>query len=150
MQTFMSMAIDITVKISVLLLVTFLLTVILRRSSAAVRHRLWCLAFCGALAVPFLSAVIPHYRIAVLPARSADTNDLDSTSEPMDRPVFGKRRGDALLHSVDNDRTQNSLQTVAGVWDPSDYEPLLPSAADSDRSADALSPNFGASYRSIM
>ncbi|HEX5443656.1 MAG TPA: M56 family metallopeptidase, partial [Pirellulales bacterium] len=61
------LAVDVTVKATVLLLLAMLAAAMLRRSSAAVRHRVWCLTFVGLLLLPALSAGLPEWRLAVLP-----------------------------------------------------------------------------------
>ncbi|HEX7378045.1 MAG TPA: M56 family metallopeptidase [Pirellulales bacterium] len=58
---------DVALKATLLLAAAILAAAPLRRSSAAVRHRLWCLTFVGLLLLPGLSAVLPQWRIAVLP-----------------------------------------------------------------------------------
>jgi len=58
---------DAIVKATALLLLVGSVAHGLRRSSAAVRHRVWCLVFGGLLAVPILSALLPGWRIPILP-----------------------------------------------------------------------------------
>ncbi|HJT32901.1 MAG TPA: carboxypeptidase regulatory-like domain-containing protein [Pirellulales bacterium] len=65
------LALDVTIKATVLLLLAVLAAFALRRSSAAVRHRVWCLTFAGLLLLPALSAGLPEWRLAVLPQGSA-------------------------------------------------------------------------------
>ena len=49
---------DTGVKATVLLVVALLATALLRRASAAVRHRVWCLAFAGLLLLPAALATV--------------------------------------------------------------------------------------------
>ncbi|MGH7139288.1 MAG: M56 family metallopeptidase [Pirellulales bacterium] len=58
---------DAALKATVLLSLATVATALLRRSSAAVRHRVWCLAFASLLLLPGLSALLPEWRLAVLP-----------------------------------------------------------------------------------
>jgi beta-lactamase regulating signal transducer with metallopeptidase domain/Tol biopolymer transport system component len=58
---------DTGVKATVLLVAAFLVTALLRRASAAVRHRVWCLAFAGLLLLPTLSSVLPGWPLSILP-----------------------------------------------------------------------------------
>ena len=58
---------DTVVKATVLLVVAWLVAVVLRRASAAVRHRVWCLAFSGLLLLPVLSSLLPGWRVPILP-----------------------------------------------------------------------------------
>ncbi len=60
--------VDTCAKASLLFVVTALAAFLLRSRSAAVRHRLWCLGFCGALALPVLSLILPQWRLPLLPA----------------------------------------------------------------------------------
>ncbi|MGD9855903.1 MAG: M56 family metallopeptidase, partial [Planctomycetaceae bacterium] len=66
---------DVVVKATVLLILAAAADALLRRGSAAARHRVWCLAFCGLLGLPALTMVLPSWRLAILPAPSADTAD---------------------------------------------------------------------------
>ncbi|HEV3339558.1 MAG TPA: M56 family metallopeptidase, partial [Pirellulales bacterium] len=62
---------DAAAKATVLLVAATLATALLRRSSAAVRHRIWCLTFAALILLPGLSAALPEWRLAVLPQRSS-------------------------------------------------------------------------------
>ncbi len=54
-------------KGSLLFLLAFLVTGLLRRSSAAVRHAVWTLALGAALVLPLLFAAVPGWQVPVLP-----------------------------------------------------------------------------------
>ncbi len=60
---------DVSVKATVLMLAAVAATALLRRSSAALRHRVWSLTFAALLLLPGLSAALPEWRLAVLPAQ---------------------------------------------------------------------------------
>ncbi len=60
---------DVALKATALLLAAMLGTALLRRSSAALRHRVWCLTFAALALLPTLSAALPQWRLAILPAR---------------------------------------------------------------------------------
>lgn len=60
--------IDACVKSSILLAFTGIAAYSLRHASAAVRHRLWCLGFCGVVVLPLLSLTLPQWRLPLLPA----------------------------------------------------------------------------------
>lgn len=64
-------AVDLAAKTTVLFLAAVVASRFLARASAAVRHRVWCLAFCGVLLLPLLPFVVPQWTIAVLPAGPA-------------------------------------------------------------------------------
>lgn len=62
-----ALAIDAVLKSTVLLLLAAAFAAMLRRASAAVRHRTWCLTFAGLLLLPLLSYALPAWQIPVLP-----------------------------------------------------------------------------------
>ena len=72
---------DAVVKASVILAVTALAAVALRRASAAARHLLWSLGLLSALAAPALSAALPRWELPLLTiaAPVADTTATLST-----------------------------------------------------------------------
>ena len=65
---FQSFAMDLIAKATLMLLgVVALDRLLVQRVSAAVRHRLWSLAFIALLLLPLLSLTVPTWRLAVLP-----------------------------------------------------------------------------------
>ena len=60
--------VDVIARATALLCLAAAIAMTSRRWSAAVRHRLWCLALCGLLVVPILSLTLPGWRLRVLPA----------------------------------------------------------------------------------
>ena len=58
---------DMFIKATLLLVVAFLASALLRRSSAAVRHCIWCLTFAGLLLLPILSSLLPGWCLPILP-----------------------------------------------------------------------------------
>jgi beta-lactamase regulating signal transducer with metallopeptidase domain len=63
-------AADATIKATLLLLAAWLIAACLRRSPAAVRHRLWALALGGLIALPVLSSHVPGWGLPVLTSTS--------------------------------------------------------------------------------
>ncbi|HEX2210862.1 MAG TPA: M56 family metallopeptidase, partial [Longimicrobium sp.] len=61
---------QLALKATLILLVTALAAAALWRSSAAVRHMVWCVGVAGVLALPFFAAVLPAWEVPVLPAPS--------------------------------------------------------------------------------
>lgn len=59
---------DLIVKATLLLLLAAGLAAMLRKSSAAVRHRVWSLTFASLLLLPALSYVMPELQLPILPA----------------------------------------------------------------------------------
>ncbi|MEX0713212.1 MAG: M56 family metallopeptidase [Pirellulales bacterium] len=66
-----SSAIDVAVKATLLMALAILATWLLRRGSAALRHRVWCLTFGALVLLPILSWALPAWRIAILPPTPA-------------------------------------------------------------------------------
>ena len=62
-----SVLLDVLVKATALLIAAVILDRLLRKASAALRHRMWCLTFVGLLALPLLAAILPAWRIPILP-----------------------------------------------------------------------------------
>lgn len=67
---FASFLFGLVAKATMLLALAAIAAALLRRSSAAVRHRVWCLAFAALLLLPGLSPLLPEWRLAVLPYSS--------------------------------------------------------------------------------
>lgn len=65
---------DAALKATVLLCLSTALAAGLRRSAAAVRHRLWTLTLCALVALPALSTTLPAWRLPIL-ASVAPTGD---------------------------------------------------------------------------
>ena len=61
-------AVDAVAKATILLCLTTAVAAVLRRSAAAVRHRLWGLTLCGLIVLPFLSWSLPGWRLPILPS----------------------------------------------------------------------------------
>jgi len=61
------------VKSTILLAAAAILSVAMRNRAAAARHLVWTGALIGAVLLPFLGAIAPQWRIAVLPAAVRDT-----------------------------------------------------------------------------
>jgi beta-lactamase regulating signal transducer with metallopeptidase domain len=72
---------DFALRATVLLLAAWLATSILRRASAATRHLVWATAIAAVLALPLLGAVVPAWRVAIMPA-------VVSTATPAGTPAL--------------------------------------------------------------
>ncbi len=59
---------DIFLKATLLIVAAWLATSLARQSSAAVRHRIWGLAFAGLLLLPVPPAFLPGWRLPIVPA----------------------------------------------------------------------------------
>ena len=61
---------DWALRASLLIGVVAVLTILLRRRAASLRHALWAFAIAGSLALPLLASVFPEWRI--LPTQSEE------------------------------------------------------------------------------
>ncbi len=78
--------IGISLRATVLLLVAWGVARGLRRSSAAVRHRVWSLAMLGLIALPMVARLGPAWEVPILPARLdldlSDPESIPSADDP--------------------------------------------------------------------
>src|SRR4051812_34059862 len=73
-----------TVRATILLAFACVAAALLRRASAAVRHRVWALALCGLIAVP-VASLLPGWQ---LPRLAAPARFATAPSPPTVRPVL--------------------------------------------------------------
>ncbi len=87
---------DATIKATLLLLVSWLFVVALRRSSAALRHRIWALALGGLIALPVVSWLVPGWGLPIWPAPAQLVAPIGgvSVNEPPVLTVLPVERGD--------------------------------------------------------
>ena len=71
---------DVLVKGAVLLFAASLITMAMRKASAAARHLVWVIALCGVLVLPLFSAVMPSLRLRILPTVATVASTSASTS----------------------------------------------------------------------
>ncbi len=113
--TVASALIDLALKATVVLTLAWGASFALRRSSAAVRHRLWGLALCGLLALPLLTWLLPTWRISVLPAQQLSVESsqavLPSHSVANTVPEFDRTALDVPIpdREVEQKPPQNDL-----------------------------------------
>src|SRR5688572_11562561 len=63
----MNFALSVIVKTTVLLACASVVTLVLRRASASVKHDVWAMALLSALLIPIASLVLPEVPLPVLP-----------------------------------------------------------------------------------
>jgi len=81
---------DASLKGALLLALAGLVGLTLHRSSAAVRHMVWCIAVLGALTLPVLSWLLPSWRLPILPRETPVVQFiLQPAAEPKELPVPG-------------------------------------------------------------
>lgn len=79
----LSFASVVCLQVTILLGLAAVLTALLRRQSAALRHRVWLLAVLASIGAPLLTALLPKYRVAILPAvaRAVVVNEVGPANE---------------------------------------------------------------------
>jgi len=87
-------ALEILLRVTVLLLAAMLVAVALRRSSAALRHLVWVLSLVGALLIPPFSWAFPAWQWAILPQRQ-------EVPSPSATPIVKGISSEASLPSAD-------------------------------------------------
>ncbi len=129
--------VDAAIKGTSVLLLAWLVTVLLRHTSAAVRHFVWCLAFVGMAALPILSAMLPEWPVPGLkqviaaissslvePASQNQTNVATSPakSDDVSRSRQANTGGDSAALSASgrssSDSLTNARVTVSDVREP--------------------------------
>ena len=140
---------DISIKATVVLLIAGALAAMLGRASAAIRHRIWCLACCGLLVLPVLTLTLPSLRIPILP-ETARSDARPRTSDaalrlalvPNARPVVptaaaapAAPRMEANIHTADQPFAARHRGTSRLIESPSPIvkptqEPLAPQPSD--------------------
>ena len=82
-------------KATIILAVTALATFAMRRTSAALRHLVWTLALCSALALPVLSMALPKWQLPLVTIAAGEPLVVESPAEdaPASAPVVSRRSG---------------------------------------------------------
>ena len=70
-DSWLALALDLTLKGTAILLAAFVAALLLRRASAARRHLAWSLALYSLLALPALTLVLPAWPVSLLPPLAA-------------------------------------------------------------------------------
>jgi beta-lactamase regulating signal transducer with metallopeptidase domain len=102
---------DVVLKATLLLLLAGGVNILLRGRAAALRHRVWCLAFCGLLILPLLTTFLPSWRLPVLPPPADDAATADASSAG---PITEPSARDTASESV----AETDLLSDASEWNP--------------------------------
>src|SRR5215510_4357413 len=86
---------DALVKSTVILLLAALVTLLLRRAPASLRHLVWTLACGGVLALPLASALLPNWRVAGWPRLDVPVA-FDMNNAPAREPASGTASSPAV------------------------------------------------------
>jgi beta-lactamase regulating signal transducer with metallopeptidase domain len=99
------------IKGAAILAIISVIAMILRRSSAAVRHMIWVLGAVGSLAIPLLAAVLPEWRL--LPAASNQTTSrTNSAVAIVDRSQHEITVLDYRMNNIDLETLRNTSMTA--------------------------------------
>ena len=80
---------DITLKVTIILALTGLLSLALQKASAAARHLLWSLALVGLLMLPVLIEVLPRIQAPIMPAQATvQTTTIPSEDFKLDEALL--------------------------------------------------------------
>ncbi len=125
---------DAGIKAALLLGLAGLACLVLRRASAAVRHQIWSLGFCGAVLLPIVSSIIPQWRIPVLPAPQAVSSEttvphaeLEETTAIAAPPAVDGTAPPTPFRAADEDWTPDR-ETMAGFGDRPFNQVQMPAA----------------------
>ncbi|HVF40706.1 MAG TPA: hypothetical protein VM939_12470, partial [Gemmatimonadaceae bacterium] len=67
-QGLAALLVEIAIKSTLLIGVALLIVVVLRRSTADMRHMVWSVSLGGLLIVPILGIMLPSWRVPLLPS----------------------------------------------------------------------------------
>ena len=113
---------DVSAKAAGLLLAATIATFVARRSSAAVRHRMWCLTFASLVLLPVCCVTLPRWNVAVL-------------SAPESRPAALENANGTANPRTSNSSAQTALTEATAV--------VATRAAAEPQTLDAPSPQTG-------
>src|SRR5271165_6824134 len=100
-----SLIVDASWKALLLLVIASMTTLAVRQSSAALRHRIWCLSVVGLLLLPIFCLVVPRLRVPLLPggeAAAVDGGRGAAHPQPTSQSevVEGGQAGDSLFEML--------------------------------------------------
>ncbi len=116
-DAFVRFLVDATIKATLLLLLSWLFAVTLRRSSSALRHRIWALTLCGLIALPVLSWLVPGWSLPMWPASAGLAAPMvaQSGNEPRVLAYPPVDRGNLGARSLSRKRESPIRGAVAGA-----------------------------------
>ena len=82
-----TLLLDVVIKVSLLLLIVWAGSLLMRKRSAAAQHRWWTLGFVGCLLIPVITLVMPTWTFPILPGPS----ETAAQSQPSNMPLASSR-----------------------------------------------------------
>jgi beta-lactamase regulating signal transducer with metallopeptidase domain len=108
-ESLASFLFDTAAKGTVLLLLAIVATLLLRRSSAAMRHAIWSLTMLSLVVLPFASAMLPVWAIPILPMAESTTQPI--TVAEFSDPVLTRSEAKPLRDTL-GESTQRQPEPV--------------------------------------
>lgn len=136
-RVFSSLLLDSATKGTVLLLLAWLAVKLVRRSSAALRHSIWCLTMVGLLLLPVASWLLPAWQIPILPPEAVTVVEA-SLPEPT-RASPELEESPLISGNLLSLRTSKQVDVSRPMIDPSRVGTPLPTPAIVERTAPLLS-----------
>ena len=136
MTTIPSFVLDAIVKVTVLLALCSIAALLMKRSSAATRHLLRTSTLAAILILPVFVALLPSWRVAILPARAiVSTEPLPSIAPAVPQPVFVEKQAKPSIRHSRSER-----------WATSTERPVRETTVATQTSATAKSSPAGAAF----
>lgn len=110
---FQDFVLDVMVKATVLLLAVLLADYVFQKNtSAGVRHRLWAATFVALLLLPLLSATMPRWRLAILPAQWGQLGEPNTQPSPVSEGVESEPLPESVAPSLDVRRLETHTSDI--------------------------------------
>jgi WD40 repeat protein/beta-lactamase regulating signal transducer with metallopeptidase domain len=136
-QSSTALLVDIAVKATVLVLVAMLFLRLLPRSSAAFRHRVWCLTFCGLMVLPALCYLLPTWAVPVLPAWYQDSPAVAAPNQTVTASNPAVVAASSVERPVDRESVNVGVDVADALTAEADLETLL---KDKRSAAESVTP----------
>jgi|GEM_PF-1628677 len=119
-RLFSSLLLDSAAKGTVLLLLAWLAVGLARRSSAALRHSIWCLAMVGLLLLPVASWLLPTWQIPILHPEAATV--VEASVPGPTRASLETGESPSIMGNPQSPRTIKQFDVSRPMVDPSMVE----------------------------
>lgn len=124
-STVMTVALDLSIRATVVIVLAGTLVALSRRAPAGIRHLIWTLTVAGLIALPALAVVAPRWSVPglsrVLPIAAG--RGMGSASEPGPRALPGTGRGESVVLGSDAAREPVDEPGIAVLSRTSDVPP---------------------------
>jgi beta-lactamase regulating signal transducer with metallopeptidase domain len=114
-EAMFSLGLDWSIKLSFLLAIVSVTCWIMRRNSAAIRHRTWSIAILGGFVIPAASWLLPTLAVPVLPCQiQVQQDSMDSKSLEIGFSPYAKSSNNSIPNEqgIDNAASSDKVSTV--------------------------------------